>query len=176
MNATFNKGDVIFRQGEYAATMYDICAGSVGIYADYQTPDEKQLAVLPAGEVFGEMGLIECYPRSATAVAMEDGTKLQVIDDAEFSAYFKDQPERLLEIMRQISARIRERTEDYKAACQIRDEMIGTNPEKRSKTLLEKIKNVLNVWNNEMNEVDPDVPYFAFFNGGTYVPYRSIRR
>lgn len=54
--------------------------------------------------------------------------------------------------------------------------MIGTNPEKRSKTLLEKIKNVLNVWNNEMNEVDPDVPYFAFFNGGTYVPYRSIRR
>ena len=173
---SFSKNEVIFRQGDDAQEMFDIVSGSVGVYVNYGQENETQLTVLKAGNFLGEMGLIENYPRSATAVAMEDGTKLQVIDDAEFSAYFKDQPERLLEIMRQISARIRERTEDYKAACLIRDEMIGTNPEKRSKTLLEKIKNVLNVWNNELNEVDPDVPYFAFFNGGTYVPYRSIRR
>ena len=137
---SFSKNEVIFRQGDDAQEMFDIVSGSVGVYINYGQENETQLTVLKAGNFLGEMGLIENYPRSATAVAMEDGTKLQVIDDAEFSAYFKDQPERLLEIMRQISARIRERTEDYKAACQIRDEMIGTNPEKRSKTLLEKIK------------------------------------
>ena len=117
MNTTFKKGDVIFRQGEYAATMYDICAGSVGIYADYQTPDEKQLAVLPAGEVFGEMGLIECYPRSATAVAMEDGTEVHEVSSQEFSAYFQNSPEKVLSVMKQLSKRLRATTKDYQEAC-----------------------------------------------------------
>lgn len=117
MNATYQKGDVIFRQGEYAATMYDICSGSVGIFADYQMPEEKQLAVLPAGEVFGEMGLIECYPRSATAVAMEDGTQVQEISSAEFSSYFNDSPEKVLAVMKQLSKRLRETTKNYREAC-----------------------------------------------------------
>ena len=107
---SFSKNEVIFRQGDDAQEMFDIVSGSVGVYINYGQENETQLTVLKAGNFLGEMGLIENYPRSATAVAMEDGTKLQVIDDAEFSAYFKDQPERLLEIMRQISARIRERT------------------------------------------------------------------
>lgn len=173
---TYKKNEVIFRQGDYATEMYDILEGSVGVYVGYGSEDENQLTVLKQGCFLGEMGLIENYPRSATAVAMEDGTRLQVIDDAEFSEYFKSQPERLLEIMRQISANLRDRTEDYKAACLIRDEMIGTNPEKRSKTLLEKISSVLKIWNDELKETDPDVPYSSFFAGGTYVPYRSIRR
>ena len=117
MNTTFKKDDVIFRQGEYAATMYDICSGSVGIYADYQTPDEKQLAVLPAGEVFGEMGLIECYPRSATVVAMEDGTEVHEVSSQEFSAYFQDSPEKVLSVMKQLSKRLRATTKDYQEAC-----------------------------------------------------------
>ena len=173
---SFSKNEVIFRQGDDAQEMFDIVSGSVGVYINYGQENETQLTVLKAGNFLGEMGLIENYPRSATAVAMEDGTTLQVIDDAEFSDYFKGQPERLLEIMRQISARVRERTEDYKAACMIRDEMIGSNPEKRSKTLKEKIKSILTIWNEDLKDADPDVPYFAFFNGGTYVPYRSVRR
>ena len=134
MNATFNKGDVIFRQGEYAATMYDICSGSVGIYADYQTPEEKQLAVLPAGEVFGEMGLIECYPRSATAVAMEDGTQVQEISSAEFSAYFKESPEKVLAVMRQMSARLRETNKNYLEAMRTVYETVETEKKGEEKS------------------------------------------
>ena len=174
---SYSKNEIIFRQNYDACEMFDILAGSVGVYVGYGTENETQLTVLKPGSFLGEMGLIENYPRSATAVAMEDGTRLQVIDDKEFSEYFQNQPERLLEIMRQISARLRDRTEDYKAACLIRDEMIGTNPEKRSKTLREKISSVLKLWNDELNETDPDLPYSTFFAfDGTYVPYRSIRR
>ena len=173
---SYSKNEVIFRQGDDAQEMFDILSGSVGVYVNYGKENETQLTVLKPGCFLGEMGLIENYPRSATAVAMEDGTCLQVIDDAEFSSYFQGQPERLLEIMRQISARLRDRTEDYKAACLIRDEMIGSNPEKRSKTLGEKIKSILGIWNDEMKDTDPDVmQYFAFFNGGTYyVQYSCV--
>lgn len=146
----FQKNDVIFRQGDYASEMFDILSGSVGVYMEYGTENETQLTVLKPGEFLGEMGLIEAYPRSATAVAMEDGTELSVIDEKEFSEYFKDQPERLLLIMRQLNERLRARTEDYRAVCLIRDEMLATRPapEKRSRTLLERIKAVVDYYND----------------------------
>ena len=151
----FKKGEIIFKQGEYAPVMYDILSGSVGVYSAYGTENEEELNVLGAGQFLGEMGLIEVYPRSATAVAMEDGTKLKEIDEKEFSEYFYEQPERLLLIMRQISQRLRERTADFEAVCKIRDEMLKTQnaPHERSSTLLEKIKDILSFydgsgWNN----------------------------
>ena len=73
----YQKGEVIFRQGDYARTMYDVLSGSVGIFVAYETENEKQLTTLSPGQFLGEMGMIDAFPRSATAVAMEDGTQLQ---------------------------------------------------------------------------------------------------
>lgn len=113
----FEKDQVIFRQGEYPYFMYDILSGKVGIYSDYETENEKLITELDAGQLLGEMGLIEVYPRSATAVALEDGTALAEISDAELTEYFKDKPEKLLAIMRQLSARIRETTQKLVDVC-----------------------------------------------------------
>ena len=87
----FKKNEIIFKQGDFSPVMYDILAGQVGIFAAYGTENEKQITVLGEGQVLGEMGLIEAYPRSATAVAMEDGVKLWEIGEKEFSAYFSEQ-------------------------------------------------------------------------------------
>ena len=73
----FKKNEIIFKQGDFSPVMYDILAGQVGIFAAYGTENEKQITVLGEGQLLGEMGLIEAYPRSATAVAMEDGVKLR---------------------------------------------------------------------------------------------------
>lgn len=139
---TFNKGDVIFKQGEFSREMYDILSGSVGIYVGYGSDNENQLTVLNKGDFLGEMGVIEAYPRSATAVAAEDGTQLKVIGIEDFSDFFKAQPERLLAIMRQLSQRLRDRTADYEAACKVLEGLKETRrePEKRAKSLLERAK------------------------------------
>lgn len=113
----FSAGDLIFREGDFQLTMYDIQKGSVGVYLDYDTEQNKQLTVLRENQFLGEMGLIESAPRSATAVALEDGTVLREIGEDEFFAYFEDKPERLLQILRQMSARIRENTEEYREVC-----------------------------------------------------------
>ena len=146
---TYNRGEIIFRQGDNAEEMFDVLSGSVGVYVGYGTPDETKLTVLKAGEFLGEMGLIEAYPRSATAGAEEDGTRLNAIDSKEFSEYFQSRPARLLLIMRQLSDRLRDRTEDYRAACKIRDEMLADQQGhgKGNKTLLERIKAVLEFYN-----------------------------
>ena len=116
------------------------------------------------------MGLIEAYPRSATAVAMEDGVKLREIGEKEFSAYFSEQPERVLLIMRQLSARLRDRTADYQKALDTLNEMKGTKgtPDKRSKSLRDRIKEFFDLYAEAMamNTLDrcdglnPNDPFF----------------
>ena len=78
---SYSSGDVIFREGELQPTMYDIEKGSVGVYLDYDSGQKKQLTVLKEHQFLGEMGLIEASPRSATAVALEDGTVLREIQE-----------------------------------------------------------------------------------------------
>ena len=50
---TYQNGEVIFRQGDFAHGMYNILKGSVGIYLDYGKPTEKKLSVLGVGAVLG---------------------------------------------------------------------------------------------------------------------------
>ena len=111
------------------------------IYTDYQGADEKQIAVLKAGDLFGEMGLIECLPRSASVVALEDGTTVQEISAAEFSDYFKSSPDKVLGVMRQLSARLRETNEKYAEACRTVYDTVETEKkgEKKSGGLLSRL-------------------------------------
>ncbi len=138
---TFNKDEVIVRQGDYASTMYDITSGKVKVVADLGTPEEKQIAELGAGEVFGEMGLIECLPRSASVVALEDGTAVEEISAGEFSEYFKNSPDKVLAVMRQMSARLRETNKNYAEACRTVYDTVETEKkgEKKSGGLLSRL-------------------------------------
>ena len=139
---SFHKGDVIFRQGEFSSVMYDIEKGKVGVFADYETERVHQLAELKAGDFLGEMGMIEVYPRSATAVALEDDTTLNEIGENELNVYFRDKPEKLLKIMKQVSARIREIDEKYLNACRVAFESAAAEAEStgKSEQLKEKME------------------------------------
>ena len=134
----YKNGDVVFRQGEFATTFYKILGGSVGVYVGYGSEKEKQLSTLHAGDYLGEMGVIDAYPRSATAVVLEDGTKMEEIPDKELDGYFKDRSDDLFRIMRGLARRLRERTDDY------------GEPEKPSVSLLEKIKKVIASYNEAL--------------------------
>ena len=148
----YKKGDVVFRQGDFPATFYKILSGSVGVYVGYGSDKEKQLSTLYAGEYLGEMGVIEAYPRSATAVVLEDGTKMEEIPEKEMDTYFTERTDDLFQIIHQLAQRVRERTDDYEAACRTLDELQKTSgePEKRSGSLLEKIKKIIADYNEAL--------------------------
>ncbi len=116
-NRTFSLGDVIFRQQDPSDLVYEICRGRVGIFLDYETENQKMIADLSAGQFFGEMGVIEASPRSATAVSLADGTLLRPVTEDELPAFLRENPDRLLTLMRQLSARTRERTLQYHEVC-----------------------------------------------------------
>lgn len=112
----FAKDAFIFRQCEIPRCMYDIVSGRVGIYAEHGEGMRTKLAEFGPGQVFGEMELIASSPRCASAVALED-VELVEIDQAAFSGYFQDKPEKVLDIMRQVSQRVRSTTQHYVDAC-----------------------------------------------------------
>ena len=142
---TLKKGEIIFKQGDASTCMYDILWGKVGVYANYGTPDEKLFTVLETEQFFGEMGMIEGSPRSATVVAMEDGTKVLEITAETFEEYFKTRPAKVLMIMQNMSHRIRELTRDYLEACRAVAEAVETEKtgKEKSSWFKEKVRKLM---------------------------------
>lgn len=108
----YKKGDIIFREGEEGDSLFYIMDGSVGIFVNYATNDEQRLAVVGRDHFFGEMAVIEEYPRSATAMALDDVIVTE-ISSGELGEYFKQDPDMIIEMMEHLGSRIRSLTEDY---------------------------------------------------------------
>ena len=68
----FPKDAVIFREGDPGDRCYIITGGAVRISKFIPNIGEEALAVLKPGDYFGEMALIDNFPRSATAVTNDD--------------------------------------------------------------------------------------------------------
>lgn len=143
------RNEIIFSEGDKSDCMYDIRVGRVGIYANYGTKEEKLLTELTKDQFFGEMGIIEGYPRSATAVAMGDMTELTVIAKNDFEDYCKRNPEKTILIMKNMSARIRDLTQGYLEVCHTIAESMEAEQkgEKKSHGLLSRLKKYRDEYN-----------------------------
>ena len=109
----FGKDEVIFRQGETGNTFYKITDGTVGIIDQYGEEGALKLAELTSGQYFGELAVIEAFPRSATAVSLSDGTKVQEFTTEELNGYLKENPDAVVDIMQYIGSRVRDLTLSY---------------------------------------------------------------
>ncbi len=115
----FKKGTIIFKEGEIGECMYDIHAGSIGIYKAYGTADEKLLTTLASDQFFGELGMLDSVKRSGTAVAMEDETTLEIITPGDLKGLFTQNPPKVEMILEHISYRLRRLTKEYMSACKM---------------------------------------------------------
>lgn len=154
LRKTYNEGEVIFRQGDKAKCMYDVRRGMVGIYSNYDTEEETLLVKLERGACFGEMGLIDNSPRSATAVALEEGTRVLVITEETFSDYLQENPEKVIKIMQQMSSRIRALTQDYLEACRAVSEAVESekNGSEKSGWFRSNMKRFIDAYDSSMKE------------------------
>lgn len=66
---TFKHGEFILREGEKSEHVYQLVSGKVDVIRHAADGEEVLLAELHAGEVFGEMGLIDAAPCSASVRA-----------------------------------------------------------------------------------------------------------
>jgi CRP-like cAMP-binding protein len=74
----FSKDTVIFKEGDPGDRCYVITNGNVRISKFIPNIGEEALAVLKSGDYFGEMALIDKFPRSAHAIANTDVAVLAI--------------------------------------------------------------------------------------------------
>ena len=141
----FKKGDIIFREGDTGDTLYQINEGAVAIYAGYGESDQQLLVELGKDKFFGEMAVIETYPRSATAVAKEDVKALE-IGCGEISEYFKNEPDRIMDIMKSLGGRLRDLTADYSDVSATIKELGLAEGKEKSAGLVERIRKYAGVY------------------------------
>jgi CRP/FNR family transcriptional regulator, cyclic AMP receptor protein len=81
---SFKKNTVIFEQNTVGDRMYIISDGQVEVLVRDSEGGERAAVYLGAGQVFGEMALIDESTRSAAVIAVEDGTVVYGIPRKDF--------------------------------------------------------------------------------------------
>jgi CRP-like cAMP-binding protein len=105
------KGEVLFRKGDEGTSLYMIVSGKLKIARQSRDGDEVILAILGNGDFCGEMSILDGFPRSADAVAIEE-TYLYGLNRKDFLAYVLNNETAVRAILTALSRRLR-RADDF---------------------------------------------------------------
>ena len=85
---------------------YSIESGRVQVSKTLSNGEEQVIGILEENDIFGEMSLIDSFPRSATVLALED-CKISVMTLEIFNSLSKHNPEALMPILKVLASRLR---------------------------------------------------------------------
>jgi CRP/FNR family transcriptional regulator len=99
---TIKKGEYLFKEGDETTGIYMIRSGKIEI--SKLTPDgwKQTLAVLSAGNFFGELSILEKRKHEANAIAIE-GTELFKLSKNVFETMEKEDPSLAFQIIKKIA-------------------------------------------------------------------------
>ncbi|MGH9937040.1 MAG: Crp/Fnr family transcriptional regulator [Blastocatellia bacterium] len=103
---TFPAGATFITAEQPGEAVYVIVAGAVKVYIDDADGNEVIFAILVAGEVVGEMSLLDCASRSANAVTLEE-TTVYWMDRASFQRCLNSMPAIQRNLTRLLCERLR---------------------------------------------------------------------
>jgi CRP/FNR family cyclic AMP-dependent transcriptional regulator len=101
-----DKDTTIFHAGDPADAVFVVASGRVKVVITSSDGKEFILTVLGAGQVFGEMALLESAPRSASVVTLS-AVEVLVINRADFQHLLDSNPRISLRLMAILSRRLR---------------------------------------------------------------------
>jgi len=103
---TFAANEPIFHVGEPGYSMMGVIVGIVRISLPAPKGREVILADLPAGELFGEIALLDGKPRSASATALTN-CELIVLERRDMLQFLEHNPTACMNLMKLLCTRIR---------------------------------------------------------------------
>jgi CRP/FNR family transcriptional regulator, cyclic AMP receptor protein len=103
----FAKDEIIVRQGEAGNCLYIIQSGKVKICNLAADGGELVFGFLTAGDLLGEMAVIDGGPRSTTAIAIEN-TKALLLERPAFLHFLRCVPEASLSVINVLCRRLRD--------------------------------------------------------------------
>jgi len=91
-------GDTLFKAGEPGEALYVVRSGEIELFIKDTAGQRIALALVGAGEMFGELALLDRGPRTATAIAMSD-TELLELDRDDLLLLFQRSPAAALRLL-----------------------------------------------------------------------------
>ncbi|HXH09933.1 MAG TPA: universal stress protein [Alphaproteobacteria bacterium] len=104
---TYHPGEVIVREGETATGCFMLASGRVEVLKGVDSQHPTTLATLGAGDLFGEMAVIDDHPRSATVRALEE-TECVAIRREDFLETLQQRPQIAVRMLPVLVRRLRQ--------------------------------------------------------------------
>ena len=104
---SFPRGSTIIEAGEKTQSLYIIVSGRVQVVMSDDAGNEVILAILRPGEYFGEMGLLDDLPRSASVVAREP-CELLTLSKHDFAGCLRENFDLAMAVARGLVGRLRD--------------------------------------------------------------------
>jgi CRP/FNR family transcriptional regulator/CRP/FNR family cyclic AMP-dependent transcriptional regulator len=103
---TFRAGEVIFHRDDPGQVLYVIKEGKVKICLTSSDGQEISLVVFGKGEYFGELALLDGFPRSADAIALER-VECYTLQRSDFHNAIMKSPKIAIQVLEVLSKRLR---------------------------------------------------------------------
>ena len=100
------KGQVIFREGNRSDFAFVIEDGQFAVSRKRRDGRVEVLDVLGKNDIFGEMGLIDGNPRSATVTALKN-SKVKILSRDDLDILMSKNPKALMPILKTMVERLR---------------------------------------------------------------------
>ncbi len=108
--STYEAGKVIFSKDDPGTTLQIIAGGSVRLFIPAESGEEAPLAVLKAGDFFGELALLDGGSRTASAMAI-GRTAVLTLERDEFLRFVTTYPQAAAAVFRALASLIRNQNE-----------------------------------------------------------------
>jgi len=111
MTATqyMKKGQIVFHEGSHSDFAFSIQDGQVEVSRKRKDGNIEIVDILGRNDIFGELGMIDGGPRSATVTALEN-SKVTMISREDLNAMTRKDPKAWFPIMKAMTSRLRRST------------------------------------------------------------------
>jgi CRP/FNR family transcriptional regulator len=103
---SYERGEVIFREGDSGDTCYVVKTGSVSVMREHQDGRVIALAELRPGQMFGELAMFDHETRSATVETLEPSTSVALLA-GDLQRILRAHPEIAVKMLAALASRLR---------------------------------------------------------------------
>ncbi|MBT5469353.1 MAG: cyclic nucleotide-binding domain-containing protein [Nitrospina sp.] len=107
MEKEFQKGEILIREGDLSDCAYILESGRAEVLKSLPGGESQVVGTLEQNDIFGELGLIDGFPRSATVKALAP-CRVSILTQQAFNSLARNNPQALMPILKILANRLRQ--------------------------------------------------------------------
>ncbi len=103
----YSKGETIIREGDLSDCAYILESGRAEVLKNSTNGENQVVGILTENDIFGELGLIDGFPRSASVKALET-CRVSILTQQAFNSLARNNPQALMPVLKIMANRLRQ--------------------------------------------------------------------